>query len=77
MTTNADLVRSFAHAMSVTDLAHWGVPSVAYVKKVAIENDETGWGIYAADGTQLGVASSRDLAFASVRQYDLDPHSAH
>ena len=74
--TNADLVRSFAHAMSVTDLAHWGVPNVAYVKQVTI-NNEIGWAIHSADGTQIGVAPSRDIAFASVRQHDLEPQSTH
>ena len=74
--TNADLVRSFAHAMTVTDLAHWGVPSVAYIKQLDTDS-ESSWGIYSADGTQLGVAPSREVAFASVRQYDLEPVSSH
>jgi hypothetical protein len=57
-------------------LAHWGVPNIAYVKQVFVNND-IGWAIHAADGTQLGVAPDRDIAFASVRQHDLEPFSTH
>lgn len=63
--------------MSVHDLAAWGMPDVAYVKAVLDENDEVGWAIHAADGTQMGLAPSRDLAFAAVRQHDLEPVSVH
>ena len=74
--TNIDFVHSFAHAMSVTDLAHWGVPNVAYVKQVTFEN-ETGWAIFSADGAQIGLAPSRDIAIASIRQHDLEALSVH
>ena len=74
--TNADLVSSFAHAMSVTDLAHWGVPNVAYVRQMIVDNDVS-WSIHSADGTQIGLAPSREIAFASIRQHDLEPQSTH
>ncbi len=65
--------------MSVHDLAAWGMPDVAYVKAVIgeEEGDEIRWAIHAADGTQMGLAPSRDLAFAAVRQHDLEPVSVH
>jgi len=71
-----DLASTFAHAMSVTDLAHWGIPNVAYVKQVRIDN-ESSWAIFSADGAQIGMAPSRDIAFASIRQHDLEPLSVH
>ena len=65
-----------AGPMTTADFAHWGLPGIAYVKRVMVE-DETGWAICAADGTQIGLAPDRDLAFASVRQHDLEPVSVH
>jgi hypothetical protein len=62
--------------MSTTDFAAWGTPDVAYVKRVVV-NDEEGWSIHAADGTQMGLAPTRDLAFAAIRQHDLEPVSVH
>ena len=63
-------------AMTASDLATWGVPDIAFVKRVVV-NDEVGWSIHAADGTHMGLASTRDLAFAAVRQHDLEPYSVH
>ena len=74
-TDKSDFTDGF-RAMSAADLASWGVPDVAYVKRVVV-NDEVGWSIHAADGTHVGLASTRDLAFAAVRQHDLEPYSVH
>jgi hypothetical protein len=65
-----------ARTMSAADLAIWGMPDVAFIKRVAV-NDEITWTIHAADGTQMGVAPSRDLAFAAVKQHELEPLSVH
>lgn len=62
--------------MTVADLAIWGMPDLAFVKRVRF-NDEDGWSIHAADGTHMGVAPSRDLAFAAIKQHDLEPVSVH
>jgi len=62
--------------MSAGDLARWGVEDVAYVKQVKI-NDESGWAIFGADGANIGLTHDRDLAFAAVRQHDLEPFSVH
>lgn len=62
--------------MSVNDLAMWGIQDVAFVKKVVV-NDEVAWSIHAANGTEMGLAPRRDLAFAAIRQYDLEPYSVH
>ncbi len=61
--------------MSSNELAMWGLPEVAFVKRAG--KDGSGWSIHAADGTQVGTAPSRDLAFAAVRQHELEPVSVH
>jgi len=68
---------SSAGSMSVADFTTWGVPEIAFVKKVVVEGGATGWSIHAADGNQMGLAPSRDLAFAAIRQHELEPLSVH
>jgi hypothetical protein len=65
-----------AQPLTAVDLKHWGVNVVAYVKKVEIEGD-TAYAIHGADGEPLGLAGSRDLAFAGLKQNDLEPASVH
>ncbi len=62
--------------LSKTDFVRWGVPEIAFVKRIEAEGAMT-WSIHAADGTQMGLAPSRDLAFAAIRQHDLEPLSVH
>ena len=75
---NDDTIRAAGpqRDMSAADLAIWGMPDVAFIKRVTV-NDEIGWSIHAADGTQMGLAPSRDLAFAAVKQHELEPLSVH
>lgn len=63
-------------AMSVQDLALWGMQDVAYVKRVLV-NDQVCWSIHSADGNNIGMAPERNVAFAAVSQYDLEPVSVH
>jgi len=77
MTINDTPVRvAGMRQMSHADFAMWGMPEVAFIKRVVVSEAE-GWSIHAADGTQMGLAPSRDLAFAAVRQHDLEPLSVH
>jgi hypothetical protein len=62
--------------MSLADFALWGLPEIAYVKRTVTEGED-GWSIHAADGTQMGLAPNRDVAFAAVRQHELEPVSVH
>jgi len=62
--------------MTPHDLAVLGLQSIAYIRPMAAE-DEISYMIHAADGTEIGVAQSRDLAIASIRQNDLEPVSLH
>jgi len=67
--------------MTASDFAQWGLPEVAYVKRIIVNDEEghneVGWAIHAANGAQMGLAPSHDLAFAAVRQHDLEPFSTH
>jgi hypothetical protein len=49
---------------------------LAYVKRVVV-NDEPRFAIHSADGTQLALLPNEDIAYATVRQNDLEPMSVH
>ena len=58
-------------------LAHLGLEQMAYIKRVTLEDGQIGFAIHAADGQEMAVMSDRDVAFATVRQNDLEPVSVH
>jgi hypothetical protein len=62
--------------LSPRDLASLGVQDMAFVKRIAV-NDEIAYAIHAADGTQMALMADRDIAFAAVRQHGLEPVSVH
>jgi hypothetical protein len=62
--------------MSARELAHFGMQDMAYIKRVIV-NDVAGYAVHAADGTQIAVLPDRNVAFATVRQHDLEPLSVH
>lgn len=71
-TTIAEKLR----ALSPTDLASLGLNNIAFVKPVLVEG-EPAFGIHAADGTPMAIMAAHDLAFAAIRQNDLEPVSVH
>ena len=62
--------------MTANDLAMLGVQHIAYVKPVTVDGT-AGFAIHAADGTQMAVIGDREVAFAVVRQNELEPVSVH
>ncbi|HXC29362.1 MAG TPA: DUF1150 family protein [Stellaceae bacterium] len=62
--------------MTATDLAMLGMQDIAYVKPVVVDGN-AGYAIHAADGTQMALTGDRDIAFAVVRQNELEPVSVH
>jgi hypothetical protein len=62
--------------MSARELALFGMQDLAYIKSVIV-NDAAGFAVHAADGTQIAVLPNREVAFATVRQHDLEPLSVH
>lgn len=51
-------------------------PNVAYVKPVEIDGQQA-YAVHAGDGTPLAVAPSRAMAFALIRQNELEPADIH
>ncbi|HYM31247.1 MAG TPA: DUF1150 family protein [Candidatus Cybelea sp.] len=49
-----------------------GAPTLAYVRPVQSEMGAA-WGVFAANGQQIGVVANRDVAHAAARQNDLEP----
>ena len=62
--------------ISVRELALFGMQDLAYVKTVVV-NGTLAYAVHAADGTQIALLADRDVAFATVRQHDLEPLSVH
>lgn len=60
--------------MSPQDFALIGMQQLAYIKPTVV-NGVMGFSIHAADGTQIGMAPSRDIAVAAVTQHELEPVS--
>jgi hypothetical protein len=58
------------------DFAAMGMQQVAYIRPTVV-NGVVAFTIHAADGTQIGMAPSRDVAFAAVVQHELEPVSLH
>ena len=65
-----------APVMSAQDFAQWGFEHVAYIKPVEGEGG-TAFAVHAANGRQLGLMETRDVAQAAVIQNDLEPVSVH
>ncbi len=62
--------------LSLKDLGALGVEDVAYVKPVIVEGQRF-HAIHAADGTPLTMVPDREVAFATVRQHEMEPASVH
>lgn len=62
--------------MSDHDLAILGLQHVAYVKPVQVDG-AAAYSIHAADGTEIAVLDDRDVAFATIRQHDLQAVCVH
>ncbi len=53
-----------------------GVSNLAYVKPVEADGQRV-FAVHAADGTEIAVMPSREVAFAMIRRHDLEPVSVH
>jgi hypothetical protein len=62
--------------LSARELALFGMQDIAYIKAVTVDGT-AGYAIHAADGTEIAVLLDRDIAFATLRQHDLEPLSVH
>jgi len=58
------------------DFASLGIDSIAFVKPTVIGATAV-YAIFSADGEQLGLATDRESALATVRNHELEPSSVH
>lgn len=70
-------VRSFLKGLSRHDFLRIGVDEIAYIRPFKIPGEEDSFAVYAADGTQLSVLNSMDMAIATLRHNDLVPVTLH
>jgi len=66
--------------MTAQDFLALGLRDLAYVKPAAVSDGEgtrVVFEIHTADGSAVGAAATRELAFAAIRQNGLEPVSAH
>jgi len=61
---------------SPDQFAALGVDRLAYVRP-AVMDGRTVYAIHNADGNELGMMAERDIAFAAVKQHDMEPVSVH
>ncbi len=59
------------------EFALLGLQDLAYIKRVAGSDGVVGFAVHAADGTQVALLPDREIAFATVRQHELEPLSVH
>ncbi|HEV2264100.1 MAG TPA: DUF1150 family protein [Stellaceae bacterium] len=62
--------------ISAKEFALWGIQDIAYIRPVTVEGHTT-YAVHAADGTQVAVLNTPEVAMAAVRQNDLEPLSVH
>jgi hypothetical protein len=53
-----------------------GVNRLAYVRPATIDG-RTVYAIHGADGSEIGLMAEREVAFAAVKQHDMEPVSVH
>ncbi len=75
-------VRDILKALSPRDFLRIGMDEIAYVRPVSLKGMQAtdvkeAFAIYAADGTQLSVLDSMDMAIATMRHNDLVPVTLH
>lgn len=58
------------------EFGEFGLEHFAYVKPIVISGQKL-QSIHAADGTPLTIVLDRDIAFATISRYDLQPMSVH
>ena len=62
--------------MSAQEMMSLGMNHLAYLKPVEVEG-EPFFAVHAADGTQMALFRTRELAELNLRQHDLEPLSLH
>ena len=63
--------------MSSGDFAAFGLSHIAYVRPIKTDDGEVAFAIHTDDNRPVAVMADREVAFAAIRQNDLEPVSVH
>lgn len=74
---NADETASLLKHLSIQDFLDVGLNQVAYIKRQNDNQNQELFSIHAADGSQISVMDTYDLAVATIRVNDLHPVTVH
>lgn len=76
--SHENTVRTMLAGLSPRDFLKIGMDEIAYVRPLSVRGvAKPVYGVYAADGTQLSVLDSMDMAIATMRHNDLLPVTLH
>jgi hypothetical protein len=76
--SHENIVRDMLAGLSPRDFLKIGMDEIAYVRAISLQGvSKPVYGVYAADGTQLSVLDSMDMAVATMRHNDLLPVTVH
>ncbi len=76
--SNENEVRALLKGLSPRDFLKIGMNEIAYVRAVKLEGiTSPAFGVYAADGTQISLLESKDMAMETLRHNDLLPVTLH
>ena len=70
-------VQSFPEQLSAQDFLALGLEHVAYIRPAKTDRGTPVFGVYAANGQQMGVVETAKLAEAAIKQQDLEPVWVH
>ena len=62
--------------LSAIQLAQLGISQIAYVRPLVMDGTAA-FAICAADGTQMAIATDRDVAEAAIREHEMVPLALH
>lgn len=66
------------HSLTIEEFLSVGMDQVAYIKVLGKDmHGKTEFSVHAADGTQLSIMDSYDMALAAVKMSDLFPVTLH
>ncbi len=66
------------HSLTTEELLTVGMDQVAYIKVIGKDMEgKSEFAVHAADGTQLSIMDSYDMALAAVKMSDLFPVTLH
>ncbi len=62
--------------ITAMQLAQLGIAHIAYVRPLLMQG-ASAFAICAADGTQMAIATDRDVAEAAIREHEMVPVAVH